>query len=477
MLFHNKHNLINPKQVPLPMVTKILMPNTNFFIVIADIIIFVLMIKYLPLDPEPAKGLALLIFIGILWLTEALHLTVTALLVPVLAVVLGILPTPTAFVSFANTTVFLFFGGYAIAAAFHTQDLDRMIATKMIRMAKGNFALSTFYLFAATVLLSMWVNNTAVAAMMLPLAVGLLSSIELERHRQVYAFVLLGIAYSSTIGGLGTAVGSMPNAILVSQMNITFADMFSYGFPLMIALLPFMFISLFVVFRPNLNIKFNGIEEDIPMNRQRLLTLVLFLIVAFMWIFSKYINPFLSSLIGLEGNIAAFDSVIAVIAAILVITCKVTTWKDVSEHTNWGLLFIFGGGITLTLVLSNTGAGKVLADSVVSMIEGRHYFIIGLIIAFFVIFFTEVASNVAVATLLIPLFISIAEAMGSPPLGLALIIAFGTSCAFMLPVATAPNAIVYGTGHIKQSDMVKAGFILNIFSSFLIGSSAYLFWL
>lgn len=452
-------------------------PALKTTIIFLDFILFLVLLKVLPFDPAPAKGLALLVFIGVLWLTEALHLTVTALLVPILASIMGLIPTGAALASFANSTIFLYFGGFAIAAALHLQEIDKMIALKMIKLAKGNFILSAFYLFFVTAFLSMWVNNTSTSAMMLPLAMGMLSGIPLEENKKVFVFVLLGIAFSASIGGLGTAVGSIPNAIVVSQLNLTFAEMFSYGFPLMVVMMVFMLLSLYIVLRPNLKIHFSEIEEGVPMTRERAVTLVIFVLVACMWIFSGTINPILSSLMGLEGNIQSFDSVIAVIAAVLIVASRVINWKQVQDNTNWGVLFLFGGGITLSAVLSSTGASKIISDGVVSLIEGSHYYVLGIAIAFFVIFFTEIVSNTAVATLLIPLFISIAESIGAPPLGLALIIAFGASCAFMLPVATPPNAIVYGTGHIRQIDMIKVGIILNIFASLLIGSAAYFFWL
>ena len=138
---------------------------------------------------------------------------------------------------------------------------------------------------------------------------------------------------------------------------------------------------------------------------------------------------------------------------------------------------LFGGGITLSVLLKDSGASKVMADAVISLVQGGHIFLIGLVVAFFIVFLTEFTSNTASAALLVPLFISIAESLGAPPLGLALIIGIGASCAFMLPVATPPNALVFGTGHIKQAQMVKVGIWLNIFCAIIIASIACFFWL
>lgn len=451
---------------------------TKAVILVVDIILFIILLQTLPLDPAPAKGLALLIFIGILWLTEALHVTVTALLVPILAAILGILPTNNALAMFADSNIFLFFGGFALAAAMHIQKLDKMIAIRILHLAKGNFFLSVLYLFSVTAFLSMWMSNTATAAMLLPLAMGMLSNLDMQKNRNVFVFVLLGIAYSASIGGIGTLVGSPPNAIVASNLDVTFAEWFTYGMPVMIILMPVMILVMYLIFRPSMSIKVHEIDEaDIPMTKERVITLAIFVFIALSWIFSGKINPILSSAFGLEGKIASFDSVIAIIAAVLVVGFRVVTWKQVQENCDWGVLYLFGGGLALSLVLSSTGASKVLSDAVVVMMEGSHYYVIGLMIAFFIIFLTEFTSNTASAALLVPIFITIAESIGAPPLGLALIIGVGASCAFMLPVATPPNAIVFGTGHIKQSEMVRTGVLLNVVSAVIVGSFGYFFWL
>lgn len=151
--------------------------------------------------------------------------------------------------------------------------------------------------------------------------------------------------------------------------------------------------------------------------------------------------------------------------------------KQLQDNTDWGVLMLFGGGLTLSAVLQDSGASKVLADGIVFMIEGGNFYLIGLLVAAFIIFLTEFTSNSASAALLVPIFISIARSLGMPELGLALIIGLGASCAFMLPVATPPNAIVFGTGEIKQKEMVRAGVVLNIICVLFIGTFAYLFWL
>ena len=168
---------------------------------------------------------------------------------------------------------------------------------------------------------------------------------------------------------------------------------------------------------------------------------------------------------------------IALSAAVILCVAGVTNWKQIQDNTDWGVLMLFGGGLTLSAVLKNSGASKILADGIVFLIEGGHFYLIGLLVAAFIIFLTEFTSNTASAALLVPIFISIAQSLGMPEIGLALIIGLGASCAFMLPVATPPNAIVFGTGEVKQSEMVRAGILLNIVCIFVIATFGYLFWL
>lgn len=451
--------------------------HKNGIIFILDIVLFFVLLKVLPYESKASAGLALLAFVAVLWLTEALHVTVTALLVPLLAIALDLVSTKQALVAFADPTIFLFFGGFSLATALHIQKLDKMIANKIMALARGNLFIAIIYLFLITAFLSMWMSNTATAAMMLPLAMGILSQFDREKEHNTYVFVLLGIAYSASIGGMGTLVGSPPNAIVASNLHLTFADWLWYGLPIMIILLPLMIGTLYIIFKPKLNINFEQSFESIEMNSVRVLTLVIFVVIALTWVFSGQINPLISGLLGLQKNIASFDSVVALLAAIVICSTGIASWKQIQESTDWGVLMLFGGGLTLSAVLKDSGASKILADSIVFMIEGQHFYLIGLLVAAFIIFLTEFTSNTASAALLVPIFISIAQSLGMPEIGLALIIGLGASCAFMLPVATPPNAIVFGSGQVKQSEMVKAGFVLNLVCILVISTMGYLFWL
>lgn len=438
-------------------------------------LVAILLYLFLPYEDTVNKGLSILAFVAILWLTEAIHITITALLVPILAIFFGLEQTKSALQAFANPTIFLFFGGFAIAAALSVQKLDQYIANRVISWANGNFMVAIFLLFSVTALLSMGISNTATTAMMVPLAIGMLKNIDYQTNKGTYAFVILGIAYSASIGGMGTLVGSPPNAIVASQLHLTFSDWLKYGMPTMIGLMPLMLLTMFLVFKPKLKIKIETKQEIEKLNRNQYITIAIFATTALCWIFGTYLNEFISNILNIN-KIEEFDALVAMTAAVLICVTNVASWKQVQDNTDWGVLMLFGGGLTLSAILKNSGADKAMVDAIVVLIEGKNYYLIGLLVATFIIFLTEFTSNTASAALLVPIFISIAEALNMNPLGLSLIIGLGASCAFMLPVATPPNAIAYGTGMVNQRDMIRAGFVLNIFCILFISAIAYWFW-
>lgn len=452
-------------------------PTRGYMILALDFLLFLALIKLLPFTPMENRGLALLIFIGILWLTEAFNITVTSLMVPILAIGLNVLPTKAAFAPFSEPIIFMFFGGFVLAAVMNIQKLDLWIANHIIRLARGNLKLTVLYLFAATAGLSLFINNTAVAAMMLPLTLGILKKVDLKTNRALYVFVLLGVAFSASIGGIGTLTGSAPNAILASQLKITFSEWLFYGIPVAILLMIGMVFSLLVVLRPNFNVPFEISLEEIPLTSKRKITLAVFVIAAFFLVFGSWLEPFIRSVLELSQPIKNFDAVVAMTAVIILCITHTATWSEIQDRTEWGVLMLFGGGLVLGIVLKETGASKILADTIVNYIGVQHWLVMTLVLTAFIVFLTEFTSNTATAALMTPIFISVAEGLGLPPVSLAAIVACSASCAFMLPIATPPNAIVFSTGYIKQSEMVKVGFILNIISTAVIGGLTYFFWI
>lgn len=440
-------------------------------VAIAAIISFIIY-SVLPFEVSANKGLAMLFFIGVLWLTEAIHVTITAILVVVVGTLIGI-PDFNAEVglqSFASPIIYLFFGGFALAAALHVQKLDRKIALKILSLSGGKLSTAVLLIFGVTAFLSMWISNTATTAMMLPLALGILTQVDSKEDRGTFVFVLLGIAYSASLGGLGTIVGSPPNAIAAKALDIAFVDWMKFGIPMMLILLPVLLGAMYLFLKPNLNRTMTlQQDETIHWTKPRVLTIAVFIITAVSWILSKQIG----AAVGIEDT----DAVVALLAAVAVVSLGLVSWKQVSDNTDWGVLMLFGGGIALSNILKVSGASLVLGETVANGLQTAPLLVVMLAISAFIIFLTEFASNTASAALLVPVFAAIAEHMGIPSEVLVLIIGIGASCAFMLPVATPPNAIVFGTGLIKQTEMVRTGVILNIISTVIVGCWAYFFLL
>jgi sodium-dependent dicarboxylate transporter 2/3/5 len=445
-------------------------------ILVADVLIMWALYEYLPYAPKTNAGLAILFFVGVLWLTEAIHITITALLVPVLAVSFGLMNVTKSLQTFADPTIFLFFGGFALATALHVQGIDRLIANRLLLLARGHFATAVIMLFLATAGLSMWISNTATAAMMLPLALGILGNLDAEKERNTFVFVLLGIAYAASIGGLGTLVGSPPNAIAAGYlrqtvgMEFTFTDWMKYGLPVMFVMLPIMVVVLYFVFRPNVHHRVEVVAFRFKWTRARFTTIVIFVLAACSWIFSDHLRAYV-------GADKQFDAFVAVVAAGLIGISGVASWRQIQENTEWGVLYLFGGGLTLSAVLKDSEASLVLAQGVGNMLGDAHWLVILLAVAAFIICLTELSSNTAAAALLVPLFGAVGNALGMPPHILPILIGIGASLAFMLPVATPPNAIVFGSGYVKQKEMIKAGFWLVICSIIVLTLFSWFVWI
>lgn len=444
--------------------------HKSLLTVVAAALISWVVYSVLPYDIPANKGLAILLFVAILWFTEALHITVTALIVPVLAAVSGVpgMGTKQALAGFADPIIYIFFGGFALATALHVQKLDRKIALWLISLSRGNMLVSVLALFAVTAFLSMWISNTATTAMMLPLAMGMMSHLDPEKDRKTFVFVLLGIAYASSVGGLGSLVSSPPNAIAAKALGLDFRGWMNYGLPMMLALMPLVLFSMYVVLRPDFSRKVDiGDSEPIPWNLPRLLTLLVFIVTAIAWILGAQIK----STFGIDSP----DTVVALAAAVTVVVLGLVTWRDVAANTDWGVLLLFGGGIALSSLLDKSGASLALGQALASQFVTTHPFIVILAVAAFIIMLTEFTSNTASAALLVPVFASIATQLNLPKEALVMVIGIGASCAFMLPVATPPNAIVFGTGLIKQREMMQVGMLLNVLCIILVTLWAYFF--
>lgn len=443
--------------------------SKNMLILLADTAVFLVLLFTLPFEKDVVHGLSILVFIAILWLTEALHVSITALLVPMLAVIFDIFDTSKALSYFSNSIIFIFLGGFALAAALHKQEIDKAIANQVLIAAKGKMSLAVIMLFSVSAILSMWISNTATIAMMLPLVLGVMSNVDEKTHKSTYIFVLLGIAYCASIGGIATLVGSPPNAIAAAELGLSFTEWVAMGLPVSLTLLPIAVTVLYLLTKPNLKHTFEIQDSLLEWTTKRKLTLIIFMLTVTFWIFSKPINAML-------GGYAKFDTLVAIGAILLLGATRVVEWKDIEKTVDWGVLLLFGGGICLSNVLKATGTSVFLAQELSQLLNQMGIFVTLLAVIGFVVFLTEFASNTASAALLIPIFASIAEMLGVSPITLSVIIAISASCAFMLPVATPPNALVFASGHIAQKDMMRVGIVLNLVCIVTLSIIAHFFW-
>lgn len=414
-----------------------------------------------------------MVLVGILWFTEALPLTFTSLLIPVLAILMGVSDTGPILSHFAHPIIFLFLGGFALAAALSKYQLDTRIGDLITRQAKTRPIFACYAMFVMTAFLSMWISNTATAAMMLPIALGIAMRFGQYNH-SAKLFLLLGMAYSANIGGIATLIGSPPNAIAAASYNLSFMDWLKIGLPVSIVLFIAMIWLLKNLIRPDLKLSPTNPDHSPEAEHEGLSwphykVILIFSGTVAAWILSQ---P-LSKLLGI--NSSGFDTLVALSAIAVLGFSGSLSWKELERNTNWGILLLFGGGLALSHILSSTGTSAFIAQGIQFLLAEQPIFITLLLITTCVIFLTEMVSNTASAALLIPLLTSVASSLGISEVTIAMLIAISASCAFMLPVATPPNAIVYGSGFVPQKQMIKNGFWLNICCIVII--SAVSVWL
>ncbi|MCG3170113.1 MAG: Sodium-dependent dicarboxylate transporter SdcS [Pseudomonadales bacterium] len=417
----------------------------------------------LPASPTEHGGLFLLALAGSLWLFEALHLTVTALLVPVLAIALGILDVKSALTAFTNPVIAIFFGGFALASALRRHGLDVLLAARLVQLARGQLLPASLLLFAACTLLSMWISNTATVAMLLPLALGLVNDTDPEHDRALRAFVLLGLAWSASIGGMATLVGSPPNALAAAALGLDFSDWLALGLPVALLLWPLGVLVLWLALRP----RFAGRAAASATTQFRwragaVATLVVFALTVGGWLFSGRVGAWL----GVERDA---DALIALAAAVALLVTRTLNWATLERDTEWGVLLLFGGGICLGSAMQASGADAWLARELLGDVSGLQPLLVLLTITAFVVFLTELVSNTAVTALLLPVLLPLAAELGLAPVTIAAAVALSASCAFMLPVATPPNALVFASGALRQRDMMRAGLRMNMVAIVVIG--------
>lgn len=414
---------------------------------------------------DTIKALCLLWIVAVLWLSEVFHVTITALCIPVLGTLLGITDLPTALDNFSHPIIFVFLGGFALAAALRAQQLDRYLAEQIVKLANGRMDRAALLLCFATAALSMWISNTATIVVALPLMLGLTQQLShLEHPRATQTFCLLGIAYSANLGGITTLVGSAPNGIAAASIHFSFIEWLSIGGPLFLLLWPLVIALLWWHFKPQLNttVVMNDHDHAFEWTPKRILLLCIFCAAVMGWLFSQ---P-LGGLLGIDKRMNAW---VALSALLLLVMTRVVSWKEIERTTDWGVLLLFGGGLALSGLLKSSGGSQFLGNALADSMQWLPPIGIVCLLVGFVVVLTELTSNTATTALLVPIFVALPESLISD-VHAALAVGISASCAFMLPVATPPNAVVHATGMITQKDMMSVGGKLNLLCLIIISA-------
>ena len=433
---------------------------------IAALVFVALWFAPLPLSTPGHRLAAIFAAVVVLWITEALPIAVTALLIAPAMIVTGVCDATTAFASYADPLLFLFVGGFFIARAMSRHRLDRRIAGSLVSLpwVRGRPKRVRLAFMLAGVMLSMWISNTATTAVLLPILVGTFGDEPDEG-------ALLATAYACSIGGLGTMVGSPPNLITArfirehTQEAFGFVDWMMVGLPMAVVLTV---LAYALMLRTNPCGDVAGEIEHVrrPWTRGERVTALAFTLAVVGWMV-----PGLLKAAELEiGSVlvtALPGGAVALLASSVLFAFhdhegeRVLPWSDAAK-IDWGIIMLFGGGIALGTQMVETGLADAISRGFVAATGIESLFALVLVATVFTIFFTEVCSNTASANMIVPLIIAVAVEIGVDPVPPALAVGLAASCAFMLPIATGPNAIAYGTGMVRQSSMMKTGLVLNL---------------
>lgn len=430
------------------------------------------------------------LWMALWWVTEVVPIAVTALLPIILFPLTGAVDIGTTTASYGHKYVFLYLGGFILAVAIEKWNLHRRIALSIIRIIGTHIKSIILGFMVSTAFLSMWISNTATTVMMLPIGTAIISQLrdnpntDQNENKIFGKALMLAIAYSASIGGMATLIGTPPNLVfagIVQQLygiEISFLKWIMLGLPISIVL-------LFLCWKYLTSSAFHFKQKQFPGGRKeinRLLkelgkitipekrVLIVFALTAFCWISRSFlIQPFLPFI---------DDTIIAISAAIVLFVIpagederKLITWEE-AVKIPWGIIILFGGGMALATGFSDSGLASWIGGQL-SSLENLPLFLLVLVLIAAVNFLTEVTSNLATTAMLLPILAPMAIAMDLHPYYLLVGATLAASCAFMLPVATPPNAVVFGSGHLHIPDMIKSGFWMNIISIILLSLIVY----
>lgn len=463
---------------------------------LGPIVFFILILTPLPfLSTEAHRLSAVLGLVLIYWVGEAIPIPITAIIGAILNVLLGVASAKDVFAPFADPIVFLFIGSFIIAKAITLHNLDKRFALAIfsLRFIEESPFRILFACGAVSAFVSMWMSNTATTAMMLPITLGVLRAMD-EIHRKkggrYHAGMMLMIAYGASIGGLATPIGSPPNLIGIgliqnlAGMRITFFEWMEFTIPITIVMFIFLYLLIRILHPPEMR-RLHGIKNYVAASRNRLgrwgkgeiNTAIAFLIAVILWIFPSLVALSL----GKDAPFSKFvssrldEGVVAIIAAALLFVMPVN-WKereftiswDRAVRIDWGTIILFGGGLSLGKLMFSTGLAEVIGRGLTGITGASGIWGITAVVTLLAIIISETTSNTASANMVIPVAIALAKGMDVSPIPPALGACLGASFGFMLPVSTPPNAIIYGSGMVRITSMIRAGIVLDIIGFFVI---------
>ena len=443
------------------------------------------------LSPEANAVMASTVWIAIWWITEALPIAVTALLPIVLFPLTGALDLPSTTAAFGHKYIFLYIGGFIIAIAIEKWNLHKRIALNTINIIGTNVSSMILGFMVATAFLSMWISNTATSVMMLPIGLAIISQLEDNpatdtNERDVFGKALmLAIAYSASIGGMATLIGTPPNLVLAGILEetygveITFSQWIGFGLPISVLLL---FISwqyltriVFKLHKKNFPGGRNEIRQQLNrlgrISFEEIMVLIVFALTATAWIsrsfvLKQFVPAIDDTIIGMTGAILLF-----VLPASRKQGGTLLDWES-AVKLPWGIILLFGGGLAIANGFEDSGLAEWIGQQM-TLLQGAQLVVILLVLIASVNFLTEITSNLATTAMILPVLAAMAVTIGVHPYILMVGATVAASCAFMLPVATPPNAVVFGSGYLTIPDMIRAGIGLNLISILLLTLFTY----
>jgi sodium-dependent dicarboxylate transporter 2/3/5 len=437
-------------------------------------------IEYQPLV-NSRSAVTILTVVAILWFSEGISLVATSLLIPVLIVLTDIRTPQTALAPFFDPAVALIFGGFLIGRALTKYELDKRLALLILSKGEGSGSSLILTVMGVTAFLSMWISNTASAAIMIPIALAVISRIRSVDVRDKYGKALvLGVAYSATLGGVASLVGSPPNPLAATYINsflgiqFSFMNWIPFGLPVVLIMLPLVW--RWLIFRFKLP---KGIEEmnelkEIsykeylklgPMPPEQKLVVVVFISTIVLW-FTEKLPDFIANAIGWSGH-GISSAVVALIGGLSLMIFRLLDEKDVSSGISWSSLLILGSGIALGGAMIDTGLSSFIAHQMSGLGILPSFFVI-IVIGCIAVLVTMVASNTGAAVILIPIAIPLATGLGIDPLLIVMVIAIAVSMDFALPTGTPPSTIAYSTGKVEMREMVTTGLFVDLIAILVV---------